>query len=85
MTDEPDWRLTNQHEYLNGATLVRRVWRQTRPDWDHDHCEFCFAKLSAFGGDDLTEGWTTPEYRWICDTCFDDFRALFHWNVPEIP
>lgn len=25
------------------------------------------------------------EYRWICDTCFDDFRALFHWNVPETP
>src|SRR3954470_16024193 len=74
---DPDWRLTGQHQYLSGVTLVRHQWRESRPGWDHDHCEFCLAK---FGDerlpDVLREGWTTPdEYRWICDTCFSDFRV----------
>jgi hypothetical protein len=74
-----DWRLQNQESYLTGSTLFRRHWRQSRPHWDHDHCEFCGAKFSA-ASDDLQEGWTTEdEYRWICDTCFSDFRERFGW------
>jgi len=82
-TPESDWRLQNQERYLTGVTLVRRRWSQTRDNWDHDHCEFCWAK---FAGDNipdaLREGWTTPdEYHWICDNCFNDFRARFSWTV----
>ena len=78
-----DWRLAGQESYLTGATLIRQSWRETRPGWDHDHCEFCGATF----GDDRTpdalhEGWTTEdEYRWICNTCFDDFRQRFSWRV----
>jgi hypothetical protein len=52
-------------------------------DWDHDHCEFCFAKFASIDGPDiLHEGWTTvDEYRWICDTCFQDFRDRFGWQI----
>ena len=80
---ESEWRLQNQERYLTGVTLVRRTWTQTRDHWDHDHCEFCWAK---FAGDNipdaLREGWTTAdEYRWICDTCFNDFRERFGWTV----
>ncbi len=78
---DPDWRLTGQERYLSGVTLVRRQWRQSHPGWDHDHCEFCFAK---FGDERLREGWTTPdEYRWICDACFSDFKDQFNWNIQE--
>ena len=82
-----DWRLMGQQKYLTGATLVRRRWRQSRPHWDHDHCEFCGAKFADDRlADALHEGWTTPdEYRWICDGCFHDFRERFGWNVHEDP
>jgi hypothetical protein len=84
LTDS-DWRLQGQEAYLTGVTLIRRHWRQSRPNWDHDHCEFCFDKFGA-SDDFLQEGWTTPdEYRWVCDRCFGDFRAQFNWRIGETP
>ena len=85
IASDQDWRLTGQDKYLTGVTLIRRQWREPRPGWDHDHCEFC---LEKFGderlGDVLREGWTTPdEYRWICDECFSDFKDQFKWRVQE--
>ena len=76
-----------QERYLSGVTLVRRRWSESRPGWDHDHCEFCGA---TFGDDRLQdalrEGWTTPdEYHWVCDTCFSDFRDEFGWHIEEAP
>jgi hypothetical protein len=61
--DDTDWRLQRrQWEYLTGITLVRRRWHQSRPDWDHDHCAFCW---DEFNDDDregiLREGWTDPD------------------------
>ena len=84
MTD-PNWRLTGHDRYLSGLTLARRAWRQSRPGWDHDHCEFCFAKFGDEHLQDvLREGWTTPdESRWICDTCFSDFKEWFGWHTDE--
>jgi len=78
-----DWRLTGQERYLHGAVLHRRHWVAPRPDWDHDHCEFCWAK---FGGEELPDalrvGYTTEDcYRWICERCFEDFRARFNWRL----
>lgn len=82
MTDT-DWRLNGQENYLAGAVLFYRAWRQSRPNWDHDHCAFCGVKFAAFeGAGILHEGWTTDdEYHWICDTCFRDFRERFDWTV----
>jgi hypothetical protein len=32
----------------------------------------------------LHEGYCTPDqYRWICLTCFDDFREYFGWTLTE--
>ena len=41
-----DWRLNRgQGEYLHGATLVRKPYRVWSETWEHDHCEFCWAKF----------------------------------------
>lgn len=74
-----DWRHCGQERYLHGAALVRRTWVAPRPDWDHDHCEFCNAKFSERAAD-LNEGWATEDSsRWVCDACYADFRAEFEW------
>lgn len=73
-----DWRLQGQERYLQGATLHRRKWVEARPGWDHDHCEFCGDKFPL----DHAEGYTTnDQYRWVCGTCFDDFRERFQWQL----
>lgn len=82
---EDDWRLQGQERYLKGATLCRRRWHAPRPSWDHDHCEFCWAKFTK-AADMLREGYTTEDsYYWICDRCFEDFRVQFEWTVAEGP
>jgi len=83
MTDETDWRLTNQAKYLLGVALSRKSWVQRRPDWDHDHCAFCWAKFAAIDGPGiLNEGYATlDEAHWICPGCFSDFRERFRWQV----
>src|SRR5260370_41541155 len=43
--DEKDWRLQGQENYLKGATLLRKPYRALSPDWEHDHCEFCWARF----------------------------------------
>jgi hypothetical protein len=71
------------------------------PRWDHDHCDFCFAKLmdtSRFDGqwrqehpDVLNAGYTpAPSDEsfgsvWVCPACFEDFRARFGWTVIDAP
>src|SRR5438094_5532976 len=45
MADEEDWRLHGQGEYLLGATLMRKQYKAWSEDWEHDHCEFCWAKF----------------------------------------
>ena len=80
-----DWRLQGQEQYLTGVQLRRRPYRQnpTNDQWDHDHCEFCWAKFSLDPNvDGLREGYATPDdYRWICATCFNDFKDSFSWVV----
>ncbi len=88
--DTEDWRLHGQERYLVGAKLVRKPYRQypKNPDWDHDHCEFCWATFCYLTGPDhadhLKEGYTTlDEYRWICPGCFNDFHTMFTWEVVQ--
>ena len=40
-----DWRLSGQERYLTGVSLQWADWHPPRPEWDHDHCEFCWAKF----------------------------------------
>ena len=87
MGSKDDWRILNQEEYLAGAELILRAYRQNpkNPDWDHDHCEFCNTKFMVSGmHDTLSEGFTTwDDYRWICIPCFEDFKIRFGWKIVE--
>lgn len=82
MTDEHDWRLQGQERYLYGATLYWRKYARYRDSWEHDHCEFCWAKfMEEYHPGVLHEGYTTSDhYYWICETCFEDFKDRFQWK-----
>ena len=95
---DDDWRLGGQ-EFLQGAALRWGPWRRpsTNPDWDHDHCTFCWATFMEAGDPfaeaaTLTEGYTTTSehpqgdgYHWVCARCFADFAERFEWRVIEPP
>jgi hypothetical protein len=85
MIEKDDWRLQGQERYLKGATLTFKPYSKYREGWDHDHCEFCGAKLMEPGTPDtLHEGYATPDkYRWVCSPCFKDFKEMFEWTVTE--
>jgi hypothetical protein len=80
---DDDWRLHGQERWLSRAVLARRTWSKPSNTWDHDHCDFCWAKFSdADDVDAIREGWTTlDEVHWICDQCFTDFSERFGWIV----
>jgi hypothetical protein len=91
---ETDWRLTPDHELFRGAGFTRKPWYAVREGWDHDHCEFCWAKFGEphRREERLQEGYTTagplskpptergPDYHWVCVRCFEDFRERFGWS-----
>jgi hypothetical protein len=84
---ESDWRLTGQETYLKGAALVRKPYRAYSETWEHDHCEFCWAKFMdpAYSEahrtyieehpDVLTEGYAT--------TADGPHEADDHWICPR--
>jgi hypothetical protein len=78
-----DWRLQGQERYLQDAVLHWAKWTRPRPDSDHDHCEFCWAKFMEEDLPDvLHDGYTTADRcRWICESCFNDFMRRFAWRV----
>jgi hypothetical protein len=87
MSQQPtdtDWRLQGQEKYLSDARLFWRRWSETRPGWDHDHCEFCWAKFMDRNDVPgiLREGYTTDdEYHWICAGCAADFATRFGFTL----
>lgn len=83
---DDDWRLRGQETYLAGRTLAWRSWTSPRPDWDHDHCDFCWDEISDRPVDEhvrYNSAWVTSDdtYHWICPECFEDFRQRFAWKV----
>ena len=78
-----DWRIRNQATYLFGVELNFIPYRAPSATWDHDHCEFCWAKFAEWDGEGiLKEGYNTQDARdWICPRCFADFKELFNWSV----
>jgi len=80
-----DWRVRDQAAYLQGVRLERATFVST-PTWDHEHCEFCYAKFAdaSLIPDALREGYSTVDrYYWVCTSCFDDFREQFDWALHE--
>jgi hypothetical protein len=45
VAEQDDWRLTNQESYLRGVRLRLKQYRAYSGSWEHDHCEFCWAKF----------------------------------------
>jgi hypothetical protein len=92
MVPEDDWRRNGQEEYLQGAVFVWRPFHAVSAEWDHDHCEFCWAKcMVSDSPGTLPEGWATPyngrsdAFRWVCPSCFDDFGDEFGFVIgPEV-
>jgi rubrerythrin len=89
-TPQSDWRLTNQEKYLKSVSLSLRKFqvRAAQPEWDHEHCEFCWAKVvekkNAEDTEFLTEAYATEDgARWICPQCFADFREQFGWILRD--
>jgi hypothetical protein len=87
MISPNDWRLQGQEKYLIGITLYFRPWATLDPSWDHDHCEFCWVRFTNLPVEDhLHEGYATANlYRWICPSCFDDFKEMFGWTLGRFP
>ena len=76
-----DWRRLDQDEYLKGVRVMATNYVMHDPQSDHEHCEFCGAKFSTYEGD-LHAGYCTLDrYRWICPTCFEDFKDEFGWTI----
>jgi hypothetical protein len=81
MPEQNDWRLHGQERYLMDVQLHKATWKTPSPKWDHDHCEFCFAKFSEQDGD-LHEGYSTEGGKnWVCEQCFQDFKEMFRFVV----
>ena len=91
---EDDWRLSGNEGLFRGAVFTRQAYRRWSPEWDHDHCPFCWASFSEAdsAGDiegALYEGYSTAgppadpqdDYYWVCPSCFDDFREHLEWSV----
>ena len=84
MADDNDWRLQGQERYLHGAVLVRRQYRRSRSnlDWDHDRCEFCWTRFAPQKREGCaSEGFHTEDHRWICESCYEDFKVIFDWRL----
>jgi hypothetical protein len=83
MREPDDWRLTNQLAYFKGVELSWRRYRAFRQGWEHDHCVFCWSEFAEReDAEVLHEGYATiDEMKWVCPTCFEDFKDIFEWRV----
>ena len=75
MIKKDDWRLRGQETYLKGVTLVHIKYRinNKKLNWDHDHCEFCWATIDASPKEGVEiEGYTDGIY-WICSECYQKY------------
>ena len=43
MLEESDGRRRGQEEYLRGARLTWRRYQAMSAQWEHEHCDFCWA------------------------------------------
>jgi hypothetical protein len=96
MAELPD-RWKSDGAFWRGIPFVWKRWDRFRPDWTHDHCNFCFACIcnhrDRFPESDPGErgchrhayyAERDPHvYIWVCRTCFKRVRAEFDWILAE--
>lgn len=74
-----DWRLFNQKNYLKDQRLKFQSFVIEHESWDHDHCSFCFARISPY---DIEVAYCTEDgHHWICPDCYEDFKDQFNWTL----
>ena len=80
---EKDWRLSRDQElYLIGKTVKSVVFPADSSNLEsHAHCEFCWATISPYAGDEHNAYRTIDGRFWICQSCFHDFRQMFGWKI----
>lgn len=78
-----DWRLNGQERYLYGAKIKRINFLKKTMESDHEHCEFCFEKISNYFNTTHEAYCTEDEYYWICDNCYNDFKTMFDWKLMD--
>ncbi len=79
-----DWRCRGQEEYLYGVTLRHLEYRPRSENWAHEHCEFCWARISADIPEDFHIAYATEDLdNWICPDCVKDLKELFGWTIQE--
>lgn len=85
MIEKDDWRLRGQEDYLQDVPLYFIPFQPISRKWDHEHCEFCWAKFYLHE-ECLQEGYCTKAEngsgaRWICSECYEDFKEMFGWKL----
>ena len=82
MVGNDDWRLQGQEERLRDELLRYRPYSPPRPNFEHDHCEFCWTRFRTAPHEGCaSEGFVTSDRRWICESCYEDFKILFDWQL----
>ena len=75
-----DWRLNGQEQFLLGVKLIKKRFISCGYH-DHEHCDFCWDKISE-EKEDLNFGYCMEdEHHWVCETCFNDFKDRFKWTI----
>lgn len=76
-----DWRTENA-KWTRGQVFRFEKYTPQKPDWDHDHCEGCWAKfMESDSPGVMTEGYVTQNNRWICAQCFSDLHDEMGWKL----
>lgn len=82
--DKSDWRLMGQDKYmknihLNSINPKEYAKQLQEPELWHEHCEFCMEKIDMHY--DAVCYCSDDKYRFVCETCYNDFKSDFNWNT----
>jgi hypothetical protein len=76
--------------YKRDGTVARRYqgepydpaeWEVREVAWDHEHCHFCFLKISDGVSDGIKAGYANGK-EWLCPTCYQ--RIIELGENPEV-
>ena len=87
MTEQEDWRLRGQEEYLQNANFQLCNFIASKENGDHTHCEFCWHKFME-EPDDIADcsqiGYRSEDGKyWVCVECAKDFKQKFNWQLSD--
>lgn len=86
VVEDLDWRLTTYNDEWNGKTFELKTFK-TEGRNDHEHCEFCWQKITDLPIEDVDrEGYVYEDFEigrsvWICKQCFADFKEKFDFKT----